>query len=153
MNPLKILVIVGVSLCFSSGAFGSFTGHWEGKGVAKGTGWETECTRISYHFDESPTALKLVKGEIQCGQIVSAFEAVTLPIRNHKLYYEELEIGTISEDAIHIAYADSNVSLKYDFVKKEQMDGETQKTFIDYHQSQSSADGTVTVEGRLLEIQ
>lgn len=153
MNHRKLSCGFVVLLLFGSfHAFASFTGHWEGKGTARdGKGWVSHCDRISYHFDQTPDALTLIKGEILCGDLTTVYDSVTLKIKENKLFYEELEIGTIAEDLIHIFYQDPHASMAYDFKKKIVTTMEGQKNYIDYTETQSNADGSLNIEGLLAE--
>jgi len=129
----------------------SFNGLWRGAGQASdSSGWSAPCERISYHFEQTPTVLNVMGGEVKCGDYEQTFDPVSLVIRSNKLFYEDIEVGTLSDDALEIFYADEIITLAYSFTKV-RLSGSEQYV-LNYKEHQSSQDWSIAVEGQLIDI-
>ena len=144
----KFLGVVTVgSLLFSSLLFASFSGRWSGEGVGTFPSHETLKCAVSFEFNQSEKNLVLVDGSEKCGDIEYTFNSVTLNIINGKLMYDDLEIGTISDEAIHIFFQDPNVTMSYDFLKRNHED---ETPYIEYHEHTASEEGVSEIHAHLM---
>jgi len=133
-------------------AFASFSGHWVGGGHAQdGTGWAADCEKISYTFVHTPKTLEVIGGEVKCGGYEATFDAATLRIEDEKLFYGDLEVGTITNDLLHVVFEDDIIYLSYRF--KIIKDPENPKiNIIEYQQDEIFDDSDLSIEGKLMRL-
>ena len=104
------LFVMFFVMFMSTALLGSFSGQWQGTGAAKdGAGWNTPCDYLSYQFEQTPETLYVIQGKIKCGEYQMDVDSVSLKIKDQKLYYEDLELGTITDDMMKIIYKDVDI--------------------------------------------
>ena len=148
----KKIISLGLIACIMSLqplAFASFSGHWEGVGQAKDSaGWSSSCKKISYTFVHNTDTLNVTGGEVKCGEYETTFDDATLKIEKGKLFYGDLEVGTITNDLLHVVFQDDPIYLSYSFSRKKDA-SDPGKYFIEYRQDESFGEGNLSVEGQL----
>lgn len=148
---MKLFWVIAMTFMMlpQTAAFASFSGHWVGGGQAHdATGWASDCEKISYTFVHTPETLEVIGGEVKCGGYEMTFDAATLRIEDEKLFYDDLEVGTITNDLLNVLFEDDIIFLSYRF--EIQRDPENPKRYIiEYRQNEIFDDSELSVEGQL----
>jgi len=103
--------LIFTSLIFTSlSAFaGSFSGKWAGKGQLKDpSGAQIKCEQIRFVVKQSPTAIDIEEGYIQCKPQEMTVSPIRTEIKDGFLFMENEKVGTINADTVILRYKNNN---------------------------------------------
>lgn len=144
---IKLFISLGVGVAIWTFPvfliYPNLSGHWQGKGTAQDNkGWKTSCEELSYTFLQTPTSLNVLGGHTLCGSHQRQFESVILDIKDGQLFYDDIYLGTITENQMSIVYQDEDISLYYSFTKN--LDHT-----LNYSETQYNGEDFLKIEGLL----
>jgi hypothetical protein len=110
-------------LFVSFSAFADFNGSFGGPGSIASQGMNQNCEEIRFSFVQKSDSL-IMNGKVQCGEDSLEYDESVFSIKNNHLYANNLDVGTIGENFIHIKVTetdenDETVQLIMNFDKKD----------------------------------
>ena len=110
-------------LFVSTSAFADFNGSFAGPGSITAQGMNQNCEDIRFSFVQKFDSLTM-NGKVQCGEDSLEYDETLFQIKNNHLFVQDRDMGTITENAIHIKAVetdenDETVQLIMNFDKKD----------------------------------
>lgn len=102
---MKKLIFTSLIFASLSAFAGTFQGNWAGQGNLKDpSGASIKCEQIKFVVKQSPEAINIEQGYIQCKPQEMTVAPIRALIKNGALYMDNKKVGTISEDTVILNY-------------------------------------------------
>jgi hypothetical protein len=135
-----------LSLFFlSTAALADFNGSFSGPGSITSQGMNQNCEEIRFSFVQKLDSL-IMNGKVQCGEDSLEYDESVFVIKNNHLYLNNLDVGTIGENFIHIKATetdenDETILLIMNFDKKD--------SAVAFEQIEKTKNYTITIKANL----